>query len=79
MTIISDLISKSSALLHGDGLKVFQSMQDGGSVSFKGIVYASTAFLKASIGKYVQEYGQQNLTVADVNEVIYAKIKMIIK
>jgi hypothetical protein len=59
MLKIADVLGKSSAILHSDGLKVCQELlrryQEHGTavVSFEGVDRWTTAFLNASIGKFL--------------------------
>lgn len=56
---IIDIIGKSSAVLHSDGLKLYnaivESYKQGNEfhISFSGLAHCTTAFLNASIGKYL--------------------------
>ena len=55
--LVTEIINKSSAILHSDGLILFQKLIAAGTpditLSFKGIEHCTTAFLNASIGNYV--------------------------
>ncbi|OOG76495.1 STAS-like domain-containing protein [Algoriphagus sp. A40] len=57
MVKIREILSKNIAILHSDGLKVYNAIMEElaqdkrFSVSFEGITTSTTAFLNASIGK----------------------------
>jgi hypothetical protein len=60
MISVSDIIGKNSAILHSDGLKLYEVIKSNIGkgiidLSFKGIVHCTTAFLNASIGKLLVE------------------------
>lgn len=55
--VISEILGKGSAILHSDGLIVYEklsALEDQEIVlSFIGITHCTTAFLNASIGKFI--------------------------
>lgn len=58
--IVTEVIGKSSAILHNDGLKLYSliaasAKQGEVEISFEGIEFCTTSFLNASIGKYIQD------------------------
>jgi hypothetical protein len=56
---VAEIIGKPSAILHSDGLLLYENMKhrakDNFTISFKGISHCTTAFLNASIGKFLIE------------------------
>jgi len=55
---ITSIIGKNSAILHSDGLILFdkiKDLKDPFVISFQGIEHCTTAFLNASIGKFLAE------------------------
>lgn len=80
--IIADILGKSSAILHSDGLVVFEKIKQAKdediSISFKGIEYCTTAFLNASVGKYIVDTkGAKTINYIDVSEDIQNKITLV--
>jgi hypothetical protein len=68
---VSELIGKSSAVLHSDGLKLYEAIKEIAAtnevtITFEGISHCTTAFLNASIGKFVVE---------DPNKIQYLKFE----
>jgi len=58
--VVTDVIGKSSAILHNDGLKLYElinlySKEGEVEISFENLEFCTTSFLNASIGKYMQE------------------------
>lgn len=59
--IISEIINKKSAVLHSDGLKLFEAIftsyneSEKLEILFNGLEYCTSAFLNASIGKFLLE------------------------
>lgn len=84
---VSEIIGKNSAILHSDGLKLYQILKENVEkrkmrLSFKGILYCTTAFLNASVGKLLVEHpGLTNsLDYNDVNDnAINEKIRLVIE
>lgn len=60
--IISKVINKPSAVLHTDGLLLFNAMVEAFSIegkvvlSFRNLNHCTTAFLNASIGKFLNQF-----------------------
>ena len=56
---ISEILGKPSAILHSDGLTLYEKMKEANEdnviLSFNGISHCTTAFLNASIGKFLIE------------------------
>lgn len=59
---VSQVIGKSSAVLHSDGLLIYEQMKSSQvsektdlTVSFEGVTHCTTSFLNASIGKFLLE------------------------
>lgn len=56
---IADVIGKNSAVLHSDGLKFYENivqLYNSGKklfISFEGLTHCTSAFLNASIGKFI--------------------------
>ena len=78
---ISDVIGKNSAILHSDGLKFFEEIvarynpQGKLEISFEGLVHCTTAFLNASIGKFLlltpeKEIALKNLQYSHVDDAV---------
>ena len=86
MLSVSEVIGKNSAILHSDGLKLYDvlrsSVEKGGvDLSFKGIIYCTTAFLNASIGKLLVENPKFSTLIkySDIaDDSINQKIKLVI-
>lgn len=89
---IAEVIGKSSAVLHSDGLIVFSAMIESytnkGKVilSFKNLTHCTTAFLNASIGKFLISVesplaARKQLLIIDLNtdSLINTKIKRVIE
>jgi len=82
---IAKEIGKTSAILHSDGLALYNKLEaaSGSSItlSFKDIVHCTTAFLNASIGKYITIYKDQekNLHFIDVTDDIKNKINLVLE
>lgn len=61
MVMVKEIVGKPNAILHSDGLKLYNYLieelnQDSKNqvvVSFEGLVHCTTSFLNASIGKLV--------------------------
>ncbi len=57
MMIVKEIIQKSNAILHSDGLKIYDALIELVNkdkvveISFEGIAHCTTAFLNASVGK----------------------------
>lgn len=87
--IISEVIDKTSAVLHSDGLKLYNSIvsvyKDGVKleIAFNGLSYCTTAFLNASIGKFLLETDKPEMAMKNINysgisdELINEKIKQL--
>lgn len=82
---ISEIIGKTSAVLHSDGLITYEVLKNSGDkilVSFKNISHCTTAFLNASIGKFIIENkGNSNIIVefSDLNDDIKDKIDLVLE
>lgn len=80
---ISKTLGKTSAILHSDGLVVYEKLQgitkDRITISFSGISHCTTAFLNSSIGKFIIENkGKDKLIYfADLSEDIQNKIELV--
>ena len=80
---ISETLGKTSAILHSDGLFVYEKLQgiakDRITLSFKGISHCTTAFLNASIGKFIIENKGKDkfINFTDVSEDIQNKIELV--
>lgn len=74
MLKIADILGKSSAILHTDGLKIYQDLlllyKANGPlvVSFEGVDHWATAFLNASIGKFV-------MNLPDAQHIVRGKLQ----
>lgn len=81
--VISEILGKPSAILHSDGLTIFQKLQEieGPNIilSFRGVTHCTTAFLNASIGKFIIENkGKEKLVrFEDVSEDFKNKIELV--
>ncbi len=81
---VSKIIGKSSAILHTDGLALFEKLasvsKEPIAISFKDIAHCTTAFLNASIGKFVilQNGNVKRLNFVEVSEEIKQKIDLVI-
>lgn len=83
--LVTEIIAKSSAILHSDGLILLKQLLSAGNneivLSFKGIEHCTTAFLNASIGNYV--LGSQakfnQLELEDTNDDLNSKINMVVE
>ncbi|MBL7841932.1 MAG: DUF4325 domain-containing protein [Cyclobacteriaceae bacterium] len=83
--LVTDIIAKSSAILHSDGLILFKKLVSEGNneivLSFQGIEHCTTAFLNASIGNFVlgspSKFGQ--LELEGTNDDLNAKITMVVE
>ena len=66
---ISEVIEKKSAILHSDGLKLYGFISDGYKesdkieISFKGLMYCTSAFLNASIGKFLMDASKPDVVI----------------
>ena len=89
--VISKVINKSSAVLHTDGLLLFSAMVEAYSndkkiiLSFRNLNHCTTAFLNASIGKFLSEFPnplivkkQLLITELETDSLINVKIKRVI-
>lgn len=71
--IIADLLGKSNAILHSEGLKVAEKLStefkgEPIAISFRDLGHVTTAFLHASIGNFLQDaaqYGSPKKLLAD--------------
>lgn len=77
-------IGKSSAILHTDGLALFDRLETADGpiiISFKGIMHCTTAFLNASIGKFVMlsPEARTKLKFIDTTSEIKHKIDVVIE
>lgn len=83
--LVTDIIAKSSAILHSDGLILYNKLQAAGNseivLSFAGIEHCTTAFLNASLGNYVlgsqAKYNQ--LELEGTNDDLNSKITMVVE
>lgn len=82
--IITEILGKPSAILHSDGLIVYERLQtiekDEIVLSFKDVTHCTTAFLNASIGKYIIDNKLQTrvLKFEDATEDIQTKIELVL-
>jgi hypothetical protein len=81
---ISEIIGKTSAVLHSDGLKTYELLKISGeriTLSFKDITHCTTAFLNASLGKFIIENKGNNIFVefSDLNTDIQNKIDLVLE
>lgn len=80
---ISQILGKTSAILHSDGLILFERLQSLDkneiTISFKDITHCTTAFLNASIGKFITDNkgGQTLIRFTDVTEDVLNKIELV--
>ena len=63
--VVTEVIGKHSAILHSDGLKLYElikaySKQGEIELSFEHLEFCTTSFLNASIGKYIQEMNTED-------------------
>ena len=88
--VISDVINKNSAVLHSDGLKLFgvivEQFKAGSKllISFKGLSHCTSAFLNASIGKFILLSENKNdvinnLVYSDYSEEIKRKLEQVVE
>lgn len=83
--LVTDIIAKSSAILHSDGLILLKKLQEAGTneilISFKGIDHCTTAFLNASIGNFVlgDKAKREQIELVDTNDDLNAKINMVVE
>jgi len=83
---ITEILGKSSAILHSDGLIIYERLQsikkDEIVLSFKNITHCTTAFLNASIGKYIIDNKLQSqsqiLKFEDTTEDVLSKIELVL-
>ena len=83
---IVNIIGKNSAILHSDGLLVFEKIKDTKEpliISFLGIEQCTTAFLNASIGKFLAENPTKSdfLTFEGIkeNDYLASKVKLVVE
>ena len=87
---ISDVINKNSAVLHSDGLKLFSIIVEQYSsgkklnISFSGLTHCTSAFLNASIGKFILMSDDKqgiiaNLVYLDFSDDIRKKIDQVVE
>ena len=81
---ISKIIGKTSAVLHSDGLKTYELLRTSGeriTLSFKDITHCTTAFLNASLGKFIIEIKGKNIVVefSNLNTDIRNKIDLVLE
>ncbi|MBS1556279.1 MAG: DUF4325 domain-containing protein [Bacteroidetes bacterium] len=81
---VSEVIGKSSAVLHSDGLILYEVLKRSGSritLSFNEIVHCTTAFLNASIGKFIIEAKGTNVVLdfQDISEDVKNKIDLVLE
>ncbi len=81
---ITEILGKSSAILHSDGLIIYERLQSIKKseivLSFKNITHCTTAFLNASIGKYIidNKLQSQLLKFEDTTEDVQSKIELVL-
>lgn len=81
---VTEIIGKSSAILHSDGLILFEKLKEANNLnivlSFEGIQHCTTAFLNASIGNYVIESPDKGefLHFEATNEDLENKINLVL-
>lgn len=81
---ITEILGKSSAILHSDGLIIYKRLQSIKKseivLSFKNITHCTTAFLNASIGKYIidNKLQSQLLKFEDTTEDVQSKIELVL-
>jgi hypothetical protein len=83
---ISSIIGKNSAILHSDGLMLFEKIKDVNEpfiVSFEGIEHCTTAFLNASIGKLLAEDPKKSAILGfeglSGNDYLESKVKLVLE
>ena len=87
---ILNIIEKKSAVLHSDGLKLFDAIMKAYKpnnelrISFEGLEHCTTAFLNASIGKFLISIGKPADVIKDiiyesVSESTDKKIKQVVE
>jgi hypothetical protein len=81
---ISEIIGKTSAVLHSDGLKTYELLKTSGeriTLSFKDITHCTTAFLNSSMGKFIIENKGNNVIIefSDLNADIQNKIDLVLE
>lgn len=88
MIKLFDLIGKPSAVLHSDGMKIYDVLRTIGGedieISFQGITHCTTAFLNASIGKYLLEATDSSAilrfsNLGEPSNLFKEKIEMVIR
>lgn len=85
MVKIIDIIGKSSAILHSDGLKVYQYLIEEilrtpkVVVSFAGLEHCTTSFLNASIGKLLMNRPEvvDKISYVDADKMLQSKIERV--
>jgi hypothetical protein len=85
MVKIADIIGKTSAILHADGLKVYNYLVEEILrapkivVSFAGLEHCTTSFLNASIGKLLMNRPDsvEKISCVDTDEMLRAKIEKV--
>jgi len=81
--VVTEVIGKSSAILHSDGLKLYDLIkkhvkQGEVEVSFEHLEFCTTSFLNASIGKYVQEmHSEAGIVYAHTPKHIEEKLQLV--
>jgi len=89
---ITEVLGKNSAVLHSDGLKLYDAMVEEYkasnqiTLSFSNITHCTTAFLNASIGKFLSNYPnplqvKKDLLISDLptDSLINVKINRVIE
>lgn len=80
--VVINIIGKPMAILHSDGLLLFESIKKAGNspinLSFKGIEHCTTAFLNASIGNYIIYSKDPALTFTNTNPIIDKRIQIVL-
>ncbi len=81
--VVTEVIGKSSAILHNDGLKLYElitssAKQGDVEVSFENLEFCTTSFLNASIGKFIQEMrSESGLSYVHAPKHILEKLQLV--
>lgn len=82
--VVTEVIGKSSAILHNDGLKLYELItnsarqEEGVEVSFENLEFCTTSFLNASIGKFIQEmHSESGLSYVHAPKHILEKLQLV--
>ncbi len=81
---VSEILGKTSAILHSDGLIIYEHLQNCNKreivISFRDITHCTTAFLNASVGKFIiaNKGKDRFLGFADASEDVQSKIELVL-